>query len=113
MPVIQGQTSIAAASTTDNLLTGTSFMYMPYNGLVRFGLTGDANAANLTLDVYTGSDVIAEAFEPAPTAKYPVDPDDFALEDIVMAGELVKVGVRNKHASTATVLFHTIKITPL
>lgn len=113
MPTLQSQISIAAAATNDNVLTGSSFLYMPFDGVVRFGLTGDANAADLTLDVTTGSDVIAETFEPAPTTTFPKDPEDFALTDIVGSGELIRIRARNKHATVARVLFYTLKFLPI
>lgn len=113
MPLIQGQTSIAAASVNDNILSGSQFEYAPYNAVVSFGLVGDTNASDLRVDVYTGQDVITENMEPSAQNRIPVAPDDFTLQDVVRAGERIKVRVRNTHASTARSLFHAVSITPL
>lgn len=113
MPVYQGQQALAAATTVDNLMTGSQYLYMPWPGLVRFGLVGDANAANYTIDIYTGADVIAESMEPSAANHMPIDPDDFSLDDVVGQGELIKIRIRNKHASTAGVLFYCIKFLPV
>ncbi len=113
MPLIQGQTSIAAASVDDNILAGSQFEFLPYNAFLEFGLVGDANASDLRVDVYSGQDVLAENMEPSAANAIPIYPDNFGLSDVAAAGERIKVRVRNTHATLARVLFHALKITPV
>ena len=113
MPTIQNQVSIAAASVEDNILTGSQFEFAPYNCHAQFALVGDANGADLKIDVYTGQDVIAENLEPSVQNRVPILPDDMTVEDIVRAGERIKVRVRNTHASAARTLFYRLNIVPV
>lgn len=113
MPIIQGSTSIAASSVNDNVLTGSQFEFLPYDAAVEFGLVGDANAADLRLDVYSGQDTLAENMQPSAQNRIPVYPDDFSLNDVAAAGERIKVRVRNTNAGAARTIFFSVKITPI
>lgn len=113
MPSVQNQVSVAAADVNDNVLSGSQFEFAPYNAMVQFALVGDANAADLRCDVYTGQDVIAENLEPSAQNRVPILPDDVTVEDIVRAGERIKIRVRNTHASTARSLFYRLNIVPV
>ena len=113
MPGIQNQVSVAAASVNDNVLSGSQFEFAPYNAHVQFGLVGDANASDLRIDVYTGQDVIAENLEPSAQDRVPILPDDLTVEDLVRAGERIKIRVRNTHASTARTLYYRLNIVPI
>jgi len=111
MPLIQGRTSVAAASVVDNVLDGSQYEFIDAPAVVQFGLQGDANATDLRIDVYSGPDVLAENLEPGAAARIPIFPDDFTLEDIVGNSQRLKIRVRNLNASTARTLFHAVKIT--
>ncbi len=113
MPLIQGQVSIAAASVNENVLANSQFEYLPYDASVEFGLVGDANAADLRLDVFSGQDVLAEAMQPSAQNRMPVYPDDYSLTDVAAAGERLKVRARNTNAGAARTLNFAIRITPL
>lgn len=113
MPTVQSKVSVAAASVDDNILAGSQFEFCPYNAHVQFALVGDANGADLKIDVYTGQDVIAENLEPSIQARMPILPDDLTVEDIVRAGERIKVRVRNTHASTARTIYYRLNIVPI
>jgi len=113
VPLIQRITSIPLSSVNDNLLAGSQWEYMPFNARVAFGLNGDANGADMRLDVYTGSDVILEDAPLNVLARLPVAPDDFLLRDIVRAGERVKVRARNTSAAAARSVFWAILIDPV
>lgn len=113
MALIQNQTSIAAASVNDNVLVGSQFEFAPYNALVEFGICGDANAVDLRVDVYSGQDVLTEQMQPSAQARVPVYPDDFILQDVVRAGERIKIRVRNLNAGAARTLFHSVRLTPV
>jgi hypothetical protein len=113
MPTIQSSVSVAAASVNDNVLQGSQFEFMPYNGRLDFGLNGDANYSDLRVDVYSGTDVILENAVPGSQNRMPVWPDDFSLTDVARGGERIKVRVRNLNAATARTLFYSVRITPL
>jgi len=112
MPVIQGSVSIAGVSVNDNILTGSQFEFLPYNAMVEFGLNGDANGADLRVDVYSGQDVLMEGASMSAQARIPVYPDDYQLTDVAAAGERLKVRARNVNAA-ARVIFYAVRITPL
>lgn len=113
MPLIQGSASIAASSVNDNVLTGSQFEYMPFNGLVEFGLAGDANGADLRIDVFSGQDILAEQLQPSIQNRIPIYPDDYILQDVAAAGERLKVRVRNTSAAGARTINFGVRITPV
>jgi hypothetical protein len=112
MPVIQGSKAIAGVSVDDNILTGSQFEFLPYNASIEFGLNGDANGADLRVDVYSGQDVLMEGASMSAQARIPVYPDDYQLTDVAAAGERLKVRVRNTNAAARTI-FYAVRITPL
>lgn len=111
MPVIQGSTSVAGVSVNDNVLSGSQWEYLPFNARVEFGLNGDANGADLRVDVYSGTDVIMESSPMSAQNRIPVYPDDFQLTDYALAGERLKIRVRNTNAAARTIFF-TVRINP-
>ncbi|MEA3482768.1 MAG: hypothetical protein U9R65_12540, partial [Pseudomonadota bacterium] len=78
-----------------------------------FGIVGDANAADLRIDCYSGQDVLAENMQPSAQNRIPVYPDDFPLNDAAAGGERIKLRVRNTDAVAARTLFFSLKITPI
>lgn len=111
--LIQGETSIAAASVNDNVLAGSQYEYLPFDAQLEFGLNGDANGGDLRVDVYSGSDVLLENGVMSTQNRTPVYPDDFQLDDVAAGGERIKVRVRNVHATVARTIFFAVKITPI
>jgi hypothetical protein len=112
MPVIQGKATIAGNGVTDNVLTGSQFEFLPYDAQLNFGIVGDANAADLRIDVYSGQDVLMESAQPSAQNRIPVWPDDYNLEDVAGGGERIKVRARNLNAA-ARDLFFAVRITPI
>ena len=113
MPVIQGTTSVAAASVNDNVLAGSQFEFLPFNASLEFGLAGDANGADLRVDVYSGADVLMENAPMSAQNRLPVYPDDYTLTDVAAAGERLKIRVRNTNAGAARSINFAVRITPL
>jgi hypothetical protein len=113
MPTIQGSISVAASSVNENLLAGSQFEFLPYDASLDFGIVGDANAADLRVDVYSGQDVLMESSQPSAQNRIPVFPDDFSLSDAAAAGERVKIRVRNLNAGAARTVFWSVRITPI
>ena len=113
MPLIQGTTSVAANSVNDNVLQGSQFEYLPFDAQVEFGLCGDANGADLRVDVYSGQDVLLENSPMSAQNRIPIYPDDYNLVDVAAAGERLKVRVRNTNAATARSINFAVRITPI
>lgn len=109
MPVIQGSVSIAANAVNDNVLAGSQFEFLPYNARLAFGLV--ASAAGLVVDVYSGQDTLCESLAPSTANRFPVNPDDFTLQDIAAAGERIKVRARNTTGGALT-LFFSVNVMP-
>jgi len=112
MPLVQGSVSVALSSVNDNVLAGSQFEFLPYDAFLQFGLNGDANGADLRVDVYSGQDVLLENAPMSVQNRIPVFPDDFQLDDVAAAGERLKIRVRNTSAAAARTLFFALKITP-
>jgi hypothetical protein len=112
MPMIQNSVSVAAASVNDNILANSQWEYLPYNARLEFGLVGDANAADLRVDVYSGTDVILEGSPLSAQNRMPIYPDDFTLTDFAAAGERIKIRVRNTNAGAARTVFFCVRINP-
>jgi hypothetical protein len=113
MPLISGSASVAASSVNDNLLTGSQFEFLPFDAFLEFGVNGDANGADMRVDVYSGQDVLLESAPLNVRAAMPLYPDDFMLNDVAAAGERIKIRVRNTSAAGARTVYFTIKITPV
>lgn len=113
MPVIQGSTSVALSSVNDNVLTGSQFEYLPFNAMLQFGLNGDANGADMRVDVYSGQDILMENSPLNTRNAFPILPDDYILDDVAAAGERLKIRVRNTSAAAARTIFWSVRITPI
>ncbi len=110
MPMIQNSVSIAGNATNDNVIAGSQFEFLPFHAALEFGLCG--SASGLVADVYSGQDTVAEALALNTQNRFPVFPDDFALNDVAAAGERVKIRIRNTTAG-ALIAFYSVRITPL
>jgi len=113
MPVIQGTVSIPASDVRDNVLTGSQFEFLPYDASLEFGLNGDANGADLRVDVYSGQDVLMENAPMNVQNRLPVFPDDYSLTDVAGAGERIKIRVRNISAAGPRSINFAVRITPI
>lgn len=113
MPTIQNRVSVPASSVVDNVLSGSQYEFLPYDAQLEFGIVGDANAADLRVDVYSGQDVLMENAEPSAQNRIPIFPDDYGLTDVAASGERIKIRVRNTNGSAARTLFYSLRITPV
>lgn len=113
MPLIQSSVSVPAAGLNDNVLAGSQWEFLPFNSRIDFGLCGDANAADLRIDVYSGTDVLCEQLVPNAQNRIPLWPDDFNLNDVAAGGERIKIRVRNTNGAAARTLFYAVRITPI
>lgn len=111
MPTIRGVTNLAAGASNVNVLAGSAFEFLPSNSRVSFGITGDAaGAARAT--VQSGSDVMLEESPISRAARVPIWPDDYDLTDMALAGDRLKIAVRNT-GGVAIDVFWSVKIEPL
>lgn len=111
MPSIQNRVSIPAGGVIDNVLAGSQYEFLPYDAGLEFAVVGDANAADLRVDVYSGQDVLMENAEPSALNRMPVYPDDFGLTDVAAAGDRLKIRARNTAAAGRT-LYYSVRINP-
>lgn len=110
MPIIQKSRTFTASESVANLLSGEFFEFLPYNALIEIGLT--VSAAQVLVDIITGSDVIAKDARPVVKATAPVYPDDFTFFDIAAAGERIVIAARETAGATPTMLY-TLRISPV
>lgn len=110
--VIQGSVSVGIGAVVDNLLANSQFEFLPDDSLLEFGLMGDANGADLRVDVFSGQDVLMESAPMGAANRMPLYPDDFILQDVAAAGERIKIRVRNTSAAAARVIFFSLRISP-
>ena len=112
MPTISGRNSIAAGASVANVLLGSQYESMPFDGTIEIGLKADKNL--VTCAVFAGPDVLGEPGCPvsfAASEAMPVYPDDFHFEDEAAQGDRLKVGLSNGNAAT-TVVNWSVRITP-
>jgi hypothetical protein len=112
MPLIQSSVSIAGLTVNDNVLAGSQWEFLPFNARLDFGVNGDANGADLKVDIYSGTDVLCEQLTPNAQNRVPIWPDDFNLNDVAAGGERIKIRVRNTNAASRT-LFYAVRITQI
>jgi hypothetical protein len=110
MPFFQTQIGVPANATIENVIAGSQWEFAPYDAAVEFGIVG--SAAGLVGDVSTGSDVVAEAFSVSNANRFPILPDDYVVQDVVRAGERIKVRLRNTTANQIAA-FVAMRLMPL
>jgi len=101
MPVIQKEISLAANAVNDNILSGSAFEFLRGNAVVSIGMTG--SATGLVANIQSGADVVLEESPLIVKTTFPVIPDDFAYNDVGVAGDRLVVRVRNTTAGALTV----------
>jgi hypothetical protein len=108
--LIQGSAALAAGAVIENAFAGSQFEYLPRNSVLRFAING--SAAGLLADAYSGQDILTESMQVNSANRFPVNPDDFILDDVAAAGERIKLKIRNPTDGALTA-FWALNITPL
>lgn len=103
MPTIQSSVSVASNATIENVFAGSQFEFAPYNATIEIAVLGAV--VGVVADVSTGQDVVAENMSVPNKAGFPVIPDDFTVQDVVRAGERVKLRLRNTTGAAIVVNF--------
>jgi hypothetical protein len=112
MPNITKRFSIAAGAEVENALAGSQFERMPYNASIAIAIVGDAASHEVSHNVYSGTDVLAENGVTSSANRSPINPEDYTLSDVIGFMEQLKINLRNTGAG-AHVVFVSVIITPL
>ena len=92
--------SIAAGAEVENAIAGSINEVLPLDATVSFALLG--SAAGLLATIQSGSDILLEE-SPVPVGTtFGKIPDDVDVQDVAVAGERVKVKIRNPTAGALT-----------
>lgn len=104
--LMETESSVAANSTTENILTGQRFERMPYNGYITVYSTG--SAAGLREEINIGGRSVSGRLVVNTQNRSPVVPDDLRVEQIEgYVGELIQITVSN---TTAGALTHRCRV---
>lgn len=103
MPTLltEGAKSVAANSTSGNILNGKQGEYLARRSLVQIALVG--SAAGLYNTVQCGARTIVQDQYMNPSNRWPIDPDDFNIQFVGMPGEKLFIDLRNSTAGALTV----------
>jgi hypothetical protein len=95
------ETSIAANTTTENVLTGQRFERAPFEGFLTLLSTGSATGLREELNV--GGQSISGRLVVNTQNRSPVVPDDLRIADVrVSEGKLIQLTVTNTTAGALT-----------
>jgi hypothetical protein len=110
MSVMQFETSVAANSSNSNLVAGSAFEFARQRQVVSLAITAAATGSFVTIQ--SGSDVILEESPPFVLTTFPIVPDHFFYNDVMEAGDRLKVAVRN---GTGAAIVHRliVQVNPL
>lgn len=98
MPIIQNQLSIAAAGSSNNLLSGSAFEFARSAQLVSIGVACTAPGGFIGITV--GADLVLEDTPPvviaaATNGGYPIIPDQMYYNDVAQPGDRIVIRARN------------------
>lgn len=112
MPTIRVSTVNIPANATAFPLQGNQYEYLPFPARVEFAVV--ANAATISVTIFSGSDVLQQDGPViSKAALLTVYPDDFLCDDVAAAGERLNVILRETGGVATTDIETTVKITPL
>jgi len=100
MPVIMNTTSILASSSNPNVISGSAFEFARRRTIVSVGCA--QSATGMFAQITSGSDTIAEEFEPPILTRYPIIPDEMYFSDVMELGDRLKIAYRNPTVGALT-----------
>lgn len=103
MAVIQNQVTLAAAGSTNNLLTGSAFELARTRELLSIGVTQSVTGGFIGITV--GSDLVLEDTPPFISANYPIIPDQMFYNDVANPGDRIVIRARNPSGGSITFNF--------
>ncbi len=110
MSVMQFETSVGAGESNSNLVSGSAFEFARQRQVVSIAIVAAATGTFVTIQ--SGSDVILEESPPLVLTTMPIIPDHFYYNDVMEAGDRLKIAVRNPTGG-AVVHRAIIQINPL
>ena len=102
--------SVAANSTSANVMSGSLYEVLARPSIVEFGMT--ASAAGLLATIMLGGEVLMQDQEISGASRYPIVPDDWILKAAGRAGAKIYITYRNRTGSALTVT-QVLNITPV
>lgn len=96
MPAIQVETSVGVGATNNNIFAGSAFEFARSRSLLSLGITAAATGTFVTVN--SGSDVVLEESPPYVATVFPVVPDQMFYNDVMEAGDRLRVQARNPTA---------------
>jgi len=110
MPVIMKETTVAANSTNDNLVSGSAFEFARQRQIVSIGV--NAAATGVLCNISSGSDVVAERFSVPIATVYPIIPDNMYFTDVMETGDRLVITAQN--TTGAGIIVRTVvQVTPV
>ena len=103
MQTMTGTASLAANTTSLNLLAGLLGEFATSPSIVRFYLTSSATGMNATAQV--GDKVILQDMLISLANRFPIRPDDLAVEGGALKGDRLSLRFRNTTAGALTYWF--------
>ena len=101
MPVIQRSESVAASGNVQNTIAGSAYEFARSRMVASVGLT--QSATGLFATIQSGSDIVAEEFEPFILTTPPIIPDHMYYNDVMEMGDRLVIKIRNSTAGALTV----------
>jgi hypothetical protein len=102
--------SVAANSTSANLMAGSLYEVLARPSVVEFGMVG--SAAGLLATVLLGGETLVQDQEISGANRYPIIPDDWILKHAGRAGAKIYITMRNRTVAALTV-WVVLNITPI
>ncbi|SRR6266403_620225 len=105
MPAMSGIVTVPANGVI-NPLVGLTYEIPQFNAHLDIALNQQSGAVGAVLaTIYGGTDLLNEEHAISANARVPIVPDDYYISDDVMAGDRVKVNLRNTTGGAIVVAF--------
>ncbi len=102
--------SVAANSTSPNLMAGSLYEYLGAPSIVEYGIV--ASAVGLLFTIMMGGLVICQDQEVTGANRYPIVPDDWIIKHAGARGTKLYITARNRTAGALT-FWLILNITPV
>lgn len=93
MPVIQRAETVGAGATVQNTIAGSAYEFARARSVVSVGVT--QAVTGMFVAIQSGSDIVAEEFEPFILTTPPIIPDHMYYNDVMEVGDRLVIRVRN------------------
>lgn len=112
MGFVKSSRVLAANEVVANLLSGSVYEFVQQESQVAIGIL--ASVAGFTASVSSGSDILLEDSSTVDIVRVagqgPIFPDDYALTDVALPGDRLRIGVRAPAAGGT--VFYAVKVDP-